>query len=217
MDFIIGLILGAIFGVVADRIFTYLIEKRVYVKIRSSFVDSIDKGKYYSLRITNVGFEALPPYKIALFNPHIGTLFLFQHEKKTDRFPGQTDEFIITLRSLLADGCHWLPWFTHVATEEYIIGNPSEIRRHEIKPEEFQKWLFRLVVDDGDEKILYQNNPAGVALAEILRDTMQNGCLNPTWEQTCRIHITNNPWVRWRDWRKRRKELRELRESGIDV
>jgi len=41
------LVLGAILGVVVDRIFTYVIEKRVFMKIQSGCGQS-DKGDYFS-------------------------------------------------------------------------------------------------------------------------------------------------------------------------
>jgi hypothetical protein len=210
MEFISGLILGAILGVIADRFFTYLVEKRVYVKIRLSFPGYMGKGEYLSLNITNIGFESLPPYRIALFNPHRGTLFLFEHEKKTDRLPGQTDEFSISINYLRSNGMPFLSWFTHSVPKKDFVTNPNEIKLYEMKPEEFQKWVLRLVIEDGEDKILYENNRAGVALAEIIRNTMQTGHLNPTWEQIRNVYITTNPWVRWKEWRQRRKELRDL-------
>jgi hypothetical protein len=51
MEFTAGLVLGAILGVVADRLFTYLVEKRVYVKIQPSFHEHITQGEGLSVNI----------------------------------------------------------------------------------------------------------------------------------------------------------------------
>ena len=61
MEFAAGLILGSILGVVADRLFTYLVEKRVYVTISASFPGTVYRGDGLSINITNEGMESLPP------------------------------------------------------------------------------------------------------------------------------------------------------------
>jgi hypothetical protein len=208
MEFMAGLVFGAIFGVVADRVFTYLVEKKVFVKIQAVFGQHIEKGDYLSLQITNVGFESLPPYKVALYNPHSGTFFIFDHETKTERCPGQSDEFFITVKSLIKDKNIYLPWFTGIHSAP--LNNASNSESREMTANEFQEWQLRLVVDGGEDRILYHNNTIGVALVEVLRDTIQNGYLNATGEQAHRMSVTTNPWVSFKEWRNTRKVLREL-------
>ena len=45
MEFIFGLVVGIILGVIAARLFTYLFEKKVYIEIGASYVDDREKGK----------------------------------------------------------------------------------------------------------------------------------------------------------------------------
>ena len=208
MEFTGGLILGAVLGVIADRLFTYLVEKRVYVTVCPSFQSGV-KGEGFSLNVTNEGFEAMPPYRPALCNP-CTTLYLFDHERETERLPGQKDVFTVWLDTLLHDREHLLSYFTKTRSVG-ASGGPKELHSSEMTPEESQEWVLRLVIDDSeDKKVLYQNDRVGVALVEILRGILENGRMNATWEQGRRAQATNSPWVWLRDRWRLRKELRSL-------
>ena len=210
MEFTAGLLLGAILGVVADRLLTYLVEKRVYLKIQPSFHEHITEGQALSVNITNEGFEPLPPYRIALYNPHRGTLYFFDHEQKTDRLPGQTDVFMLRLTFLMQHREEFLSWFTQ-SRSLAVSQNPNEMHFHDMTSGESQQWFLRLVVEGSDSKILYQSNKVGVALVEILRGTLQTGALRASGEQAFRAHVTTSPLARLRDWWSFRKDMRRLR------
>lgn len=192
MDFLTGLILGAIVGVIIDRMFTYAVERHPFVSISPSFGHHVTKGNSLSIRITNAGYEALPPYEVALFNPHRGTLQIFAHESETDRLPGQTDVFTVSESLLLRDRDHLLSWFTK---SRPLGARTSDAMLQDITEGESRKWFLRLVVEDS-EKVLFENNRVGTAIAEILADSLRNGKINATGSQAAAASISTNFLVR---------------------
>lgn len=208
MEFFAGLVLGAIFGVIADRAFAYLVERRPFLKIGISMYHDFQRGASLHLHITNEGVEPLPPYTVVLFNPNRGTLRFFEHLEKTDRLPGQRDVFTVSEATLLQGRVGFLSWLTACQPTEAQSSEATVFG--EMTQKQHKKWSLQLTIDGSEGRVLYQNNRIGVALVDILVCSLRKGVLDYTGEQSCRAQVTTSPWARWRDWWQMRRILRKL-------
>src|ERR1700677_2083020 len=77
LQFWVGLVLGAIFGVVADRTWE-AIESRPHVRLTPSIFENIEGERGMAYTIENTGTKELPPFEIVLFHPGRGTMQVFR-------------------------------------------------------------------------------------------------------------------------------------------
>src|SRR5437762_2008895 len=101
MEFLL-LIVGACLGVAADRIYRRWVESVPTVRVQSSCAFSWEYGQRFNLVITNIGFSPLPPYDVALYNPHHGTIRCFWKTEESERLPGQREVFTFSISQITA-------------------------------------------------------------------------------------------------------------------
>lgn len=209
-------VLGAVFGVVLDRLYTYGVEKRHYVSISPSFSQHVAKGRAFNLKITNEGFGPLPPYEVWLSNPHTGSFAFFEHKEKTARLPHQTDVFTVW-ESHLSEHTDGLLSFL---TKEKGTGVPSRTAAnagnldHDLTEEQSQKWVLRLIICGSDDEILYESRQAGVSLAHFFVECLRQGTIFLPGFPCPSCNVTNSPWAKVKQWRERRRLIRDSKREG---
>ena len=169
LTFLVGLIVGAILGVFADRVWSR-VEKRVRVGITYGEFKDIRYGEGIEFTIKNMGFKNIPPYRIALFHPDKGSLFIFQRESSEPLLPGQQDEHRCTLSRKDVSQDFIKSWFVQQDRE-------SE------RQQEIQEYRLRLVMDKS-ARILWESHAMGSALARLFAKAYLTSSTTPaTWEE----------------------------------
>lgn len=192
LEFLAGMICGAILGVIADRLWDRF-EARPRFNICFGYSETAyGKTTGYFFDITNAGSRPTPGYEIALFHPGRGTSFHFMNETPGVLEPDQTD---------------------HHESVVFNAGRPADLKRwifHEqdkpVTDVQFDGFLFRLVMRKSD-KILFESATIGNMLAELYVRSFQTGrTMGPTWEENQRLNASprRSP-IRWgRDLMTRR-------------
>src|SRR5262249_32147016 len=109
-----------------------------------------------TMQITNVGTHAIPPYKVCLFHPDLGSFFIFPSEKTGHLLPDQRREHTFPVIAS-GEGPKWSSRFDN--------------DRHG-KPIDHQKFEFRWIVENS-EKILYRHNRSGRGIVNLIRKSKQ--------------------------------------------
>lgn len=155
---IVCLILGAILGVMADRLWRRY-EQIPRLDIIGSVFLSVD-GEGYTFTITNRGPSDIPPFQIYIYNPRRGSISFFTRSREGNLLPDQKVEYKYTMIKngrLLSD---FLDFYRDI--NNTVI---STIQR--------DKFVFRLQLDDSD-KIIYENRTIGNAFVKIFQDAREN-------------------------------------------
>jgi Predicted nucleotide-binding protein containing TIR-like domain len=150
-------------------------DRGIRVQIVGGFFMDIG-GQGLHLNVTNAGTKAIPPYKIALFHPKLGTYFMFPSEQSGELLPDQKREHKATLLGG-AMAHQWLPHF-QVDRE----GN-------RLNDEEF---VFRLVLENSD-KVLYENKRIGVGFARAMLKILTSKSLDLTFDETMELNSDAPP------------------------
>lgn len=149
-DFLLLLAGGAI-GVLCDRLWQK-VEKRTRLKINGGFFTGVD-GEGVSFTITNVGKESLPPIRLCVFAPEIGSVYIFPashaENARDNLWPGQEREFQCSVRANPDPRLGPGPMLNVVAK---MVDNPHVV--------------FRVQPVDGDT-IFFSSHRIGKALARL--------------------------------------------------
>lgn len=131
------------------------------VLIEPSYFQGERYEKGIQFTVTNLGREALPPFRIGLFHPKQGHHFFFPSEKSGPLLQDQKRKFSC---SIVENGRvpEWFPKLTHGGDGEPLT------------PEDDSDFEFRFVLEDSD-KVLFCSKRIGRCLAMLLRRTVQNG------------------------------------------
>ena len=96
IEFIAGLVLGAIFGVVADRVWEKF-EKKARLHMTISSFRNIRQEEGLKYKVRNVGASEIPDFQILLWHPDRGSMMAFNTTVCGPLLPDQTREFSCTL------------------------------------------------------------------------------------------------------------------------
>jgi diguanylate cyclase (GGDEF)-like protein len=133
---------------------------RVPVKIVGSYFRS-DRGEGIMFTVMNSSDQPLPPYKIGLFHPKLGSYFLFPSEKTGQLLPDQKrDHKCLVVQD--AGVPQWFPKLTH--------GSDSQ----PLGPDDDGDFQFQLVLEDSDHKVLFADKRIGRSLAALMRKAVQS-------------------------------------------
>jgi hypothetical protein len=152
LEFVGGLALGAILGVVADRLWRKT-ESRVVVRIRGGAYDNYLGQEGFTLTVHNEGKSPLPPFRPCLFHPMCGSFFYFKADSEGELRPNQKRryEWAILERGKVRD--HH-PNLT-------VMGDGTPI------DPPGSGFVFRLVLENSDQ-VLYENARLGSAFVRLL-------------------------------------------------
>jgi hypothetical protein len=168
MESALLLLLGAIVGVLADRVWRR-VESRPRFKITDSHFTNIMGEKGIGLEVRNVGRVDISPYTLQLFHPLRGSLSMFS--AKNDDKPLAPDEIREHEAVLFRNGVFnemIRTWLTH--------------ERHQLIEEpRVDDFTFRITMKNGD-RILFESPRMGRELAIRLLHTIGKGsAFHPTW------------------------------------
>ncbi len=158
--FVGGLILGGVFGVLADRLWSHF-ENIIRVDISTGLFDNIKGHMGFSFSIKNTGVREIPDYRVCLFSPQCGSLFAFPSEVTGPLCPQQERDHRVVLFLDGKPNRNLLAWLTRIDREPDI---DSEVGCSS----------FRMVMKDSD-RVLYKNAAMGNELTRALRDINKAG------------------------------------------
>lgn len=200
LEFVSGLVLGAILGVIADRLWARF-ENRVRVQVRGSHSFTSAGQKGFVFKVRNVGKVTIPPYRISLFNPGRGSFLVFDKEPPGELLPQQEDNHSCWLIGPRGPDEHLCNWFSSLSADE-ISG-----------------FAFRLVMENSD-RVLYENSLIGQSLVKQFVHVCQSGNLQGlTGIEAGQLH-SRDRWLDGlvREWRRTaRKGSEMLRDFVRDI
>jgi hypothetical protein len=130
--------------------------------IRGSYFQNIKREKGIAFTVTNTGRDPLPPFKVALFHPKLGTFSIFPSEKEGSLLTDQERTFSCAI--LENDRVpQWFPQLSH------------DISGQQLAPSDDAGFEFQLVLEDSDHKVLYRNRRIGRGLATLIRRAIADG------------------------------------------
>ena len=196
MEFVGGLLLGALLGVFADRLWEKW-EKRTRVSIQSGFFAScIGEGSGLTLTITNNGMKDIPDYEVQLFHPARGSMSAFLTPAIGPLLSGQQREYRCPLLDRDLNRPFFRNWFFH--ENDRVV---TEFK--------FDDFRFRLKMKNSNV-FLFESRDVGIALAKLWANVLLNGDLGSmTGEALFAIRCPKPS--RWRRWRNARRDVRHAR------
>lgn len=156
IEFGIGLVLGAVFGVVVDRLWARF-EERPRLQLRSGYFEKIEGVRGINCTVRNVGRANIPDYRIALFHPSRGSTFAFSAEDSGPLLPDQErlHECLLSVQGKPCD--YFTAWLALESSGNAPTADPKD-------------YEFRVVMSKSD-RVLFSSKPMGRALADIWRAT----------------------------------------------
>lgn len=148
LEFLAGLLAGGVVGVICDRLWQK-VEKRVRLRVQGGGHEGV-RGEGISFRVKNEGKERLPPIRLCLFSPNIGSYYVFPPEtaelNTLELWPGQERAFLC------------------IVSPEPLPPNP--IWKMIARGATDRRLVFRVQPVDGDT-VMFQSRRIGKALACI--------------------------------------------------
>ena len=201
-EFVFGVIVGAVFGVFADRIWQYF-ENRPRFRITTGWFTSMDLGgcSGVTLSVENAGWGEIPEYHISIFHPDRGNFsgFCTEGESQFPQLPDQVNRF---------------RWVTAISgtgvssgVESWVkSGFDGRIRENQ----NFQGFELRIVLKNG-ERVLYSHSGLGNTLTKNLCSKLPSAQLSPG---DCH-YASNAFWFDESLWkRKLRKQMDQAMASS---
>ena len=138
------------------------------VRISGSYSINVHGQKRITFEVTNTAQEPLPPYKVGIVHPKVGSYFIFPSEKSGPLLPHQKRAH----SCLVIENGRVPEYFPHFDCDR--DGNPLD-------ESDDQGFAFQLVLEDSD-KVLYANKRIGRGFVRLIRRTRQHGSeIGGTW------------------------------------
>ena len=196
MNFLVGLFLGAILGVAADRIWSYF-EKRPRFHLKIGYYEGFRGDRGHSYTVRNVGTSEIPDYKIGLFHPNRGTLFIFPSEQNGPLLPDQIRDHQCALFRNGKSNDFIRKWLTH----------ECDVELDEVT---FTDFSIRIVMENSNN-ILFESRKMGNAIAKHWHETVTTGeWAHSSWEDD--KQMSSPPPFGLKYWRERREQMRQFKE-----
>jgi hypothetical protein len=181
---LVGSVVGAVFGVIADRLWGRF-EQRPKVKISVGSYDNVNGQNGFNLKVTNIGRVPLPPFRPWLVSSTVGRYTMFLLEKKDDAPPewlvGQTAVFLG-------------PVFLHDKPQHI----PVDISTYAQQNHQF---AFQLVMENS-EVAIYKNKRMGRALVRAIQKSLavkpatKPYTTNGGWDNSMDMMTVHGIWPR---------------------
>jgi len=194
IEFIAGLVLGALLGVVADRIWER-IEKRPKLELTLGYFQNRDHEEGLNYKVRNVGSSEVPEFQIVVWHPKRGSMSVFNSKDNGPLLPDQTREY----RCIL---------FKNGVAEMFLKNWISREENQIVDAPKFDQ--FKLLVKMlKSERVLFESGKMGNALAE---DWHRSLVLNKPGKATWADHqaMSSPPPFGLKYWLERRREKKEL-------
>ena len=195
IEFIAGLVLGAIFGVVADRVWEKF-EKKARLHMTISSFRNIRQEEGLKYKVRNVGASEIPDFQILLWHPNRGSMMAFNTTVCGPLLPDQTREFSCTLYKSGSPVSFLAQWISHEG--DHLVQNPC-----------FNN--FKLLVKMlNSETVFLESEKMGNAVAkEWYRSLIQKQPGRSTWEENKAMNSPAPLGLKY--WLERRRQKKELK------
>jgi hypothetical protein len=176
---LVFLVVGAVLGVIADRLYCRFERFARLDVIGGVFVDAHTEG--FTFTITNVGASDVPPVRICIYNPKVASVFMFVKNLQGIQLPGQSVEHkCLVLRD-----------------KQLLLTYPDFYRNRnctQLTEKEKNDFVFRLIVENSD-KVVYESKTIGnsfVSVFQKIRRERTFECM--TFEEAMSIQSRYEPW-----------------------
>ncbi len=196
IEFIAGLFLGAVLGVVADRIWERF-EKRPRLQLTISYFVNRDHEKGLIYKVRNVGSSDVPDFQIVLWHPTRGTMSAFNSKQSGPLLPDQSREYQCVLIKNGAPEPFLKHWISH--EKDLLVSEPT-----------FDQ--FKLLVKmQNSERVLFESTKMGIAVA---KDWHRSLVLNKPGSSTWSDHhaMCSPPPFGLKYWLERRREKNDFQK-----
>ncbi len=168
IEFIGGLVLGAVMGVVADRVWSWF-EGRPRFRITTGRYGEVGDKEGISITVQNVGKAAIPPYELALFHPSRGTMSCFPAKASAadPLLPGQ-------------ERCHHCEMFVGKKPNSFVQSWLKHERDLPVDHVEASDFVFKVILKNS-KSVLCESAGMGQALAQIMLNGFEVGP-NDGWQ-----------------------------------
>lgn len=195
-EFSAGLILGAVLGVVADRLWAGY-EQRPLMQLTAGWFTKINKIRGITYTVRNIGRSEIPEYKIGLFHPLHGIVFAFSSEQDGPLLPDQVRQ-------------HECPLFVDGRATDFINFWRSRADSQGKCTSEENGFELRVVMVNS-ERILFSSKRMGKALARVWSTAVRNGNSHDFQAGDLQAMSSRLPWG-LRHWRDRYLHKRRLQK-----
>jgi hypothetical protein len=201
LEFTAGIVLGAIFGVVADRLWGR-IERQPRLQLKIGFFTNVKNEKGLTYTVRNVGSAGIPDYQIGIFHPLRGTLYAFPSEQRGALLPDQHRKHqCLLVKNETPDGF----------IRSWILRERDTV----LEDVEIKDFSLRVVMTDS-ENVLYESSRIGNAIArEWLRTVQTGGWGRSTWEENQAMCTPPPKGLKY--WLERRRERKEIERVMQDA
>ncbi len=194
IEFIAGLVLGAILGVVADRVWESF-EKMARLHMTIGYFRNIEREEGLTYKVRNVGASEIPDFQIVLWHPNRGSMAAFNSTISGPLLSDQTREFQCVLYKNGSPVPFLAHWISH--EKDHLVQSPTF--------NEF-KLLVRML---NSETTFLESEKMGNALArDWYRSLIEKQPGRATWEEH---EAMNSPApIGLKYWLERRRQKKEL-------
>lgn len=201
LEFVAGIVLGAILGVVADRLWSQ-VEKQPRLELQIGFFSNVKNEEGLSYTVRNVGTAELPDYRIGIFHPARGTLYAFPSKQSGPLLPDQvrTHDCVLIGNGMPND----------------LIANWIFRERDKMLQEiEIKEFSLRVVMTDS-KRILFESSRIGNAVARQWLQAAKTGEFgNTTWEENQAMSTPPPKGLKyWLERRRKRKEIQQILQDA---
>jgi hypothetical protein len=196
LEFIVGLILGSVLGVVADRLWGRF-ENRPRLQLTNSYFENWNNENGIRYKVRNVGLSEVPDFEIVLWHPLRGSIIAFHSTKNGPLLPDQSRDYQCVL---IKNGVP-IPFLKH-----WILHEKDQCVSNFVF-EQF-KLLVRM---QNSNRVLFESTKIGNAVAkDWYRSLVLNKPGSATWADN--QAMCSSPPLRLKYWLERRREKKELKK-----
>ena len=193
-EFIAGLVLGAILGVVADRVWESF-EKKARLHMTIGYFKNVDREEGLTYKVRNVGSSEIPDFQIVLWHPNRGSMAAFNSKINGPLLPDQTREFQCVLYKNGSPVPFLAHWISH--EKDQLVETPTFSQF---------KLLVRLL---NSETTFLESEKMGNALArDWYRSLIQKEPGRATWDEHKAMNSPAPIGIKY--WLERRRQKKEL-------
>jgi len=185
LESILAFVVGAIFGVIADRAWRR-IEARPQFELTCAYFANVEREEGLTYRVRNVGVSPIPDYRLILFHRDRGSISAFQTDGSGPLLPGQARE-------------HRVVQLRHGEPERFLLSWFWRVRNEPVEEVELEGFSFRIVMHHSD-RMLLESETIGNALArEFVRTLRSRHAGQMTYEETLALNTPRPRGLR-RHW-----------------
>lgn len=209
MEFLWGLILGAVLGVVADRLWEHW-ESRPRVLIRPNVFRNVE-GEGVGFSVQNVGKKELPPFDLVLFHPGRGSMHPFRSDSADALGPDIVRQFYCILSARPGD-----------EDEQDVDLLHAWLHREQgqhVETVDGSGFVLRLQVLKSD-RVLFESTTMGRRLVHVMLSAIQSGRVElGSWEENLQLRADTRWWLTrtLHDRRESRKTDEMIEAEGTSL